>query len=272
MGAIEMKEARIIRNLPYAQYGNRTLLLDLHLPGGSEGLCPVILWVCGGGWRGCSKDGAPAWLVEHGFAVASILYRVSSEAIAPANIHDCKAAVRWLRANAHTHRLDPDRIGAFGSSAGGHLVALLGLSQGVKELEGNGGNAEQSSAVQAVCDFCGPSDLTRIAIPEIRKNFALLYEVTAQYLGGPVEERRELARLVSPLSYVSRACPPMLIVHGKEDNVVPVEESLGLHEALKSAGADVTLQVLEDAGHGWEQQRTNDSVASFFRQPLKQRS
>ncbi|NQU12050.1 alpha/beta hydrolase [bacterium] len=258
----------MIKNLPYTDCDGRKLRLDLYRPADGAGPWPVILWVCGGGWRGCSKDDPPRWLAECGFALASIEYRVSGEAIAPANIHDCKAAVRWLRAHAGEHRLDPERIGAWGGSAGGHLVALLGVSHGVAELEGTGGNPDWSSAVRAACDFCGPSDLTRMAIPAVRQRFAVLYEVTAQYLGGPVEERLDLARLVSPITYASKSSPPLLIVHGQDDDVVPVEESLELHEALQQAGADVTLQVRERTGHGLDVQARDDLVLAFFRRTL----
>lgn len=264
-----MGQARIVQDLPYANYNGRVLRLDLYLSDRTEGATPVILWLYGGGWRGGSKANPPSWIVAHGFALAAIDYRLSGEAIAPANVHDCKAAVRWLRANAKLHRCDPDRIGVFGASAGGHLAALLGPTPGVDELEGNGGNEGWSSEVQAVCDFCGPSDLTRIAIPEVRQRFALLYEVTQQYLGGPVEQRSELARLVSPLHHVSNACPPTLIVHGEVDAVVPVEESLLLHQALQDAGVDVSLCVLRGAGHGWDWQLTNDAVISFFKRTLR---
>ena len=259
---------RLIKDLPYAWYPNPTLRLDLYLPDNHPGPLPVILWVCGGGWRGSSKENATVWLVDHGFALAAIEYRVSGEAIAPANIHDCKAAVRWLRAHAAAHGLDPERIGAFGASAGGHLVALLGASHGVPALEGDGGNPHESSAVRAVCDFCGPSDLTRIAIPAVRQQFALLYEVTAQYLGGQVEQRSELARLVSPLTYASRSTPPMLIVHGREDDVVPVEESIILHEALRKAGADVALQVRDGQGLALRYGEHDPIVLSFFQRTL----
>lgn len=256
-----------VKDLIYADCCGRVLRLDLHLPEPASQSLPVIVRIFGGGWYQACQD-APPWLTEHGFAVASIDYRLSGEAIAPANIHDCKAAVRWLRANAKAYRLDPNRIGAFGHSAGGHLAALLGLSQGVAELEGHGGNEGWSSAVQAVCDCCGPSDLTRIAKPEVRQRFAAVYQATARYLGRPVEERLELARLISPLTYVSPSAPPMLICHGSGDTVVAVEESEILAEALKKVGADVTLRVLNGAGHGWDRQLTQGDIVSFFRRTL----
>jgi len=152
------------RNIVYARIGERELLLDLYRPEDAEGLLPVVLWVHGGGWRNGSKD-APnraVGLVRRGYALASVGYRLSPEAIFPAAIEDCKAAVRWVRANADEHGLDPDRIGAWGSSAGGHLVALLGTTGDVDEFDTNEENRERSARVQAVCDWFGPTDFLRM--------------------------------------------------------------------------------------------------------------
>jgi acetyl esterase/lipase len=242
--------------------------LDLHRPAGAPRRLPVIVWIPVGGWRGSAKENAPIWLTEHGFAVASPDCRVSGEAIAPAAIHDCKAAVRWLRANSGQYGLDPERVGSAGSSAGGHLSALLAVSHGVEALEGDGGNPDQSSAVRAALAVCGPTDLSRIAIPEIRQQFPVLYEVTENFLGGPVAERAELARLMSPLTYASGECPPLLVVHGEEDPTVPVEESHIFYKALQEAGADVCLEILEGVGHGCPWDRIGKSVVSFFQRRL----
>lgn len=264
-------EPIVIADLQYSCPGGSPLHLDLTRPPKTGVAVPVILWICGGGWCHSDKSWAPfsSLLAANGFASASIRYRTSHDAIAPANIHDCKAAVRWLRANAERYHLDPLRIGAWGVSAGGHLAAMLGLSAGVPELEGDGGNAGFSSAVQAVCDFCGPSDVTRIAIPEIRASFGVLYDVTELYLGGPVAERGELARLVSPLTYVKQDCPPMFIIHGQADDIVPVEESQVLHEALLGAGAKVEFETLPGAGHAWDYPALTDAkVISFFKREL----
>jgi len=224
---------KTIRNLEYVDRPGGALCLDLHLPENAAGPVPVIVGLPGGGWRQCAKEVVPTYLAEHGFALACINYRVSSVAIAPAALYDGKAAVRWLRANATRHELDPARVGVYGGSAGGHLAVLLGVTSGRKELEEDGAdNAAPSSAVQAVCAACAPSDLTRIAIPEIRAQFPLLYDVTSQFLDGPVEQRTELARLMSPLTYASPECPPIFLIHGDADDVVPIEESLIFHAAL----------------------------------------
>ena len=264
-----MTDTASIVDLAYADYDGRVMYLDLHRPADGPDPLPVIVWIPVGGWRGSAKENAPIWLTKHGFAVVSPNCRVSGEAIAPAAIHDCKAAVRWLRANSEKHRLDPERIGSAGSSAGGHLSALLAVSRGVEELEGNGGNPDQSSAVRAALAVCGPTDLSRIAIPEIREQFPVLYEVTENFLGGPVAERAELSRLMSPLTYVSNECPPLLVIHGGEDPTVPVEESLILHRALQEAGAEVILRRLEGVGHGCPWDQMEDSVVSFFQEKLR---
>lgn len=263
-----MEDFESIKDLPYANYNGRVLHLDLHRPKSADGPLPVLLWIPVGGWRNSAREGAPSWLTKYGFAVASPDCRVSSEALAPATIHDCKAAVRWVRANCEEYGLDPDRIGSAGASAGGHLSALLGASHGVEELEGDGGNAEQSSTVRASLDVCGPTDLMRMAVPELQERFEVLHEVTVNFLGGPVAERSELGRLVSPLTYASASCPPMLIIHGEDDPTVPVEESIIFHEALRTAGADSTLEVLEGVGHACPWEQIEDTVASFFQRTL----
>src|SRR5882724_12604171 len=150
---------RIDRDVEYARVGNRPLLLDLYLRDASTEPAPVVVWIHGGGWSAGDKFPTPAArLVAAGYAVASIEYRLTGEAKFPAQIHDCKAAIRWLRASARKYNLDAAHIGVWGHSSGGHLVSLLGTSGDVKELEGAEGNTDQSSRVQAVCDFCGPSD------------------------------------------------------------------------------------------------------------------
>ena len=157
---IENVSAAIERDLPYKRIGGETLTLDLYRPEKISGPLPVIIWIHGGGWNRGRKERCPAVaLVDDGFAVASVDYRLSSVAPFPAQIQDCKAAVRWLRANASTYHLDPDNVGVWGNSAGGHLAALLGTSGGVSELEGDGDNMQYSSRVQAVCDVAGPVDL-----------------------------------------------------------------------------------------------------------------
>ncbi|MDQ7778588.1 MAG: alpha/beta hydrolase [Planctomycetota bacterium] len=262
--------ATTLRDLEYARAGKSALLLDLYLPPESDGASPVIVWIHGGAWRMGSKHPCPAARqVARGYAVASINYRLSNEATFPAQIYDCKAAVRWLRANAAKYRLDPDRIGVWGSSAGGHLVALLGTSGDVKELEGELGNNDKSSRVQAVCDFFGPAQLSGVLpTEEQKKSWGL--SVIEQFLGGPIEENQEKAALASPTTHATKDDPPFLIMHGDKDNVVPLNQSELLLESLKKAGVEVELVVIKGAAHGFKTGADIDpKVDGFFDKHLK---
>jgi acetyl esterase/lipase len=237
---------RIERDLLYARGGAKALLLDLYLPQTADHPCPVVVWVHGGAFREGSKEDCPAtWLAPRGYAVASINYRLSQHALFPAQIEDCKAAIRWLRANATKYRLDPKHIGVWGASAGGHLVALLGVTAGMKDFDGTGGNLDQSSRVQAVVDWCGPADF-----PTIGDHTNAAVGPVAGLIGGPISENMEKARQASPVTYVGKDAAPFLIMHGDQDNVVPLAQSEALAEALKKAGVEVTLQVVKGTGHG----------------------
>ena len=267
--------AEMLRDLVYSRVGGKDLLLDLYLPEGQPAPRPVILWVHGGAWR--KGDKSRVRLLSHflarGYAMASINYRLSQEALYPAQIHDCKAAVRWLRANVETYGLDPGRIGAWGSSAGGHLVALLGTSGGVPELEGSGGNPEQSSRVQAVCDWFGPSDFLRMDDYPGAMAHDAPDSPESQLVGGPIQESSDAVARANPITYISGDEPPFLIMHGDQDRTVPCHQSKLLYEALRAAGVEVALHLLEGAGHGTaEQFHAPESVRlveAFFDQHLR---
>lgn len=275
MGGGEPLPAQVLRDLEYARVGAKSLRLDLYLPRrDAEARLPVVVWIHGGGWRAGDKAGtrAPEVLGE-GYAVASINYRLSHEATFPAQIHDCKAAVRWLRAHADAYGLDPERIGAWGSSAGGHLVALLGTSGDVAELEGDvGGNLDQSSRVQAVCDFFGPADLLAVLEPGAWPSHVSLISPVSLLLGGPVAERVGLARLASPVTHASPDDPPFLIVHGDKDLVVPLDQSQRLHRALTAAEGESALHVVVGAGHGFRDPTVDALVREFFDRHLRARA
>ena len=237
---------QVLRDLAYVEGGHERNRLDLYLPQKAEGRLPLIVWIHGGAWMTGSKEGCPAvWFSTRGYAVASINYRLSQHAVFPAQIEDCKAAIRWLRANAAKYHLDPDHVGVWGASAGGHLVAMLGTSGGVKELEGQGGNLDQSSRVQCVVDWFGPTDLVTMAGGHNNPD-----SPESRLIGGPVQENQEKARKASPLTYVSKDSAPFLIMHGDQDKVVPPQQSRVLAEALKKAGVEVKLQMVEGNGHG----------------------
>jgi acetyl esterase/lipase len=238
---------RAIRDLEYVEGGHERNRLDLYLPEKAEGLLPVVVWIHGGAWHAGKKDPCPAVpLVTKGYAVASINYRFSQHAPFPAQIVDCKAAIRWLRAHAQDYRLDPARMGVWGASAGGHLVALLGTTDGMKDWEKEGGNLDQSNRVQCVIDWYGRTDMTMAS----SQNNRSVTEAVSQLLGCPVDDNRDKAIQASPLHYVNRSAAPFLIMHGDQDPRVPLKQSELLADALKKAGADVTLHVVAGAGHG----------------------
>ncbi len=252
------------RDIVFAEVDGHRLKLDLYLPSGLEE-APLVVWIHGGGWRAGSKNKVPILdLTKRGYAVASISYRFTTNAIFPAQIHDCKAAVRWLRANAGKYDYDADWIAVAGSSAGGHLALLMGVSGHVKELEGNvGDHADQSSAVQAVIDYFGPSDFVlrgktqpERAYTEKSGSFALLGGVK----NGKVDPEAE--KLASPAHYVSEDDPPLLIFHGKVDSTVLLDQSEHIAKLYEKAGLKARLVILEKAGHGGRQFFTGDHFES----------
>ncbi len=263
---MEVSNAEVQRGLVYKRINGISLALDLYCPEEVSGLLPVIVCVHGGHWGAGGKDRCPAiTLVEDGYAVASINYRLTETAPFPAQIEDCKAAVRWLRANASTYHLDPDHIGVWGYSAGGHLAALLGTSGGVPELEGSGDNMQYSSQVQAVCVVAGPADLTALTNVGPKRMAAI-----EALLGGSLEEDKAKAIAASPIHYVSKDDPPFLIVHGKGDRVIPVEQSQRLYDELRKAGVNATLKILP-VGHQAIQMDALKDAEVFFDATLKKR-
>src|SRR5262245_73833 len=250
----------LLKDVEFGKGGDRPLKLHILRPKSApKEAMPVVVWIHGGGWMGGNKDsgiGRLARFAERGYFCASIEYRLSAEAIFPAQIEDCKCAIRFLRSRAKEYNLDPERIGVWGSSAGGHLVALLGTSPNVKDLEGKGGWPDFSSRVQAVCDFCGPADFPKWGEQS--------HPAVVKLLGGPVSEKKEAAVKASPVTHISKDLPPFLIVHGDEDKTVPLSQSESLNEALKKAGADVTLHVVKGGGHGFGGPEIDKMVDTFF--------
>jgi acetyl esterase/lipase len=247
----------LLKDLEYSTYplakGQGKLQLDLYLPAHpASTLLPVLIYIPGGGWLEGNKKNCPGEVVaRRGYALACINYRPSNQALFPAQIKDAKKAVRWLRTHAAIYHLNPNQFGAWGESAGGHLSALLGTSAGVKQLETGAGDPKISSKIQAVCNWYGPTDFTRVppafkgaATPEvIKKNRGkpwLRYtEATSKLLGGSVLQKRELATLANPINYIDRDDPPFLMVHGEKDKIVPISQSELLATALQEKGVEV---------------------------------
>jgi len=271
----EVTDASIQRDLIYEHVDGQALGLDLYSPNKpSRDPLPVIIWLHGGGWFKGRKEGhSPAVaFVDDGYAVASVDYRLSEVAPFPAQIEDCKAAVRWLRANASKYNLDPDRIGVWGFSAGAHLAALLGTSGGVSALEGNGGNLSYSSRVQAVCVVSGPGDLLqqyREAVAKPNEINPKVKPALESLIGGSLEENKDKAMAASPISYVSKDDPPFLIIQGENDVTVPVSVTRAFYAALKAAGVNATLEVAPGRGHGVGGPKFQPMIKKFFDQYLR---
>jgi len=260
----------IQRDVEYGRAGECSLRLDIiRSKHSGDSPLPAIVFIHGGAWRGGNKAGGIGRLAPFAasgnYVCATVEYRLSGEAIWPAQIHDCKAAIRWLKANAEKYNIDPRRIGVWGTSAGGHLVNMLGTSGGVKELEGGCGSPEQSSRVACVVAFCGPSNL--LAAKKLgggREPSAV-----TRLLGGTVGEKKAAAKSASPITYVTSDDPPMLLVHGTRDPIVPLEQAELLHAALQAAGVDSTLVKIEGGGHGIGGPEVLKRVEAFFNKHLR---
>jgi len=245
-------------DVKYVPDGDEAQALDIYFPESpAEKPLPLLIWIHGGGWTGGSKAGMPYLnQLPRGYVAASIEYRFSQKAVFPAQIQDCQAAIRFLRASAKKYSIDPERIGVGGASAGGHLAALVGTSGGKKAFPMIGGNEDQSDRVQAVCDIFGPTNFwTVIQQAEDDKNVKNIFKWNqgdpySKLIGGKLGEDKERCDAVSPVQYVSQESPPFLILHGDHDTLVPYAQSVELKDLLSKAGVEVTLQKLPGAGHG----------------------
>jgi acetyl esterase/lipase len=269
--AQQAKPLDVHPDIVYASPGNIAQTLDIYVPTGLAAPPPLVIYIHGGAWQGGSKDHPMVLgLTREGFALASINYRLSQVAIWPAQIYDCKAAVRWVRAHAAEYGFNPDKIGAAGASAGGHLVALLGTTANRPELEGNEGNPGVSSRVQAVVDFFGPADF-----PNWNKGNAnpvadeTLDDPVARLLGGTVTANPEKARAASPITYVNAQACPFFIAHGDQDPLVPLQQSIELNDALQKAGVPSTLYVVKGGGHGFRSAIAMQKAFAFLEHYLQ---
>lgn len=252
--SLKAADLSVARNVQYARVGTHQLLLDLYLPKQTANP-PLIVWVHGGAWRGGSKDNMPlTYLVEQGYAIASVDYRLSPVARFPAQVHDCKAAIRFLRANKDTYGYKAQRIGIAGSSAGGHLVALLGCTNGHKELEGAvGEHLDQSSDVHAIVDYYGPTNFLTILKQSTPHGLSVRVPALELLLGGQPEAKTDLAWLASPVFHVDKDDPPLFMLHGDQDPQVPINQSHELHALYKQNKLKVLFEVVHGGAHGGPQ-------------------
>lgn len=249
------------QDVMFAKVDGHELKLNLFLPEGVDNP-PMVVFIHGGGWKNGSYKNCPVkWLAEDGIAVASIGYRLSDKGIFPAQIHDCKGAIRWLRAHANDYGYDATRIVVTGTSAGGHLALLLGVTGDVSELEGVvGGNIEQSSQVQGIVDYFGSSDFLLRSRTQPAKTEDPKGSVTL-LLGGKVSEKMDLAKLASPAYHVTADDPPLLILHGENDKTVYLPQAERMEQVYKDAGLSVKLTVIPGVGHGGK---------AFFESPYRE--
>lgn len=262
-----------ITDIEYATTNEQRLLLDLYLPQGVKNP-PLLVWIHGGAWRAGSKDNMPLTdLVQNGFAVASVEYRLSPVAKFPAQIHDIKAAIRFLRGSAKKYGYNADKIGILGSSAGGHLVALMGVTNGNAQLEGTLGDFDnESSSVQAIVDYYGPTNFMTILPQSTPHGLSVRVPALQLLLGDRPERTPDLAKLASPVFHVDDQAPPLLIIHGDQDPQVPINQSHELQGKYEQQKRDVTFEVLHGAAHGgpefFDAERMQ-LVETFLRKHLK---
>jgi len=248
--AVPPGAAKVLRDLPYVVNAHARQKLDLYVPVTPKG--PLLVYIHGGGWTGGSKSnpiGLP--LLNLGYTVASVEYRFSQDAVFPAQIEDCKSAIRWLRAHAREYGYDPKRIAAAGDSAGGHLTALLAATGDVRDFD-EGDNLDQSSAIRCGIDFYGPTDFLAFKPigQEADEQSKTGHPLLKKLLGGPLTEKAELAKKASPVSWVNAHTAPLFILHGTKDPLVPTSQSTELYEKMQTAGVEVKLDVIDGAGHG----------------------
>jgi acetyl esterase/lipase len=242
--------ARAFTDIVYATVDGKDLALDLYMPAGVARPA-LLVWVHGGAWRSGTKAKPPMAFVENGIAMASLDFRQSGDARFPAAVHDIKAAIRFLRAKASDYGYRVDRIAIAGSSSGGHLAALVGVSNGQKDLEGAvGGHLKQSSDVAAIIDYYGASNLTTILAQSTPFGLNMRRPALELLLGALPDGAPRLAELASPVVHVDRSDPPLLIFHGDQDPQMPINQSHELQGAYEKMGLDVHFDVVHGAAHG----------------------
>lgn len=272
---------KMLGDISYVPNGDDAQKLDLYLlEKTADRPMPLIVHIHGGGWVGGNKFPCPfVGMVGKGYVVASVEYRFSQKAKFPAQIQDCQAAIRWLRANSKEHNIDSEHVGVVGGSAGGHLSALVGTAGGKKAFAPIGGNEDQSDRVQAVCDIYGPANFSTVMQQAADdKNVRNIFKFNtagdpySKLIGVSLEGNKEQTDAVSPVHYVSQDNPPVLILHGTHDALVPYAQSEEFAAALKAKGVEVWLQTLPGSGHGgggFGKPAINALTQKFFDKHLK---
>jgi acetyl esterase/lipase len=256
------KSVEWLTGIEYSNPDDQHLQVNLARPRDGAGPFPAVVCIHGGGFRAGHRDAYNALclkLAERGYVAMTVSYRLAPKYQFPAAVHDVKAAVRWLRANAQKYHVDPDRIGTTGGSAGGHLAQFLAVTAGVPEFEGTGGHPDQSSAVRCVVNVYGPSDFTQSYGKSVDAA-----EVLPLFLGGNVEQERRRHILASPLYWVTPRAAPTLCIHGTEDKYVAHEQAVWLIDRLKAAEVPAELLTLPGAGHGFKGEDAQKAEAALF--------
>jgi acetyl esterase/lipase len=249
----QVQAMREHKNLIYATIDGKSLALDLYLPEGVQSP-PLVIWAHGGVWRTGTKSQVPMQFVGHGYATASLDFRQSTEARFPAQVHDIKAAIRFLRAKGKQYGCRTDRIAISGASSGGHLAALVGVTNRNKKLEGTlGDHLKESSDVQAIISYYGASNLTTILAQSTPLGLRVRKPALGLLLGAQPESAKTLAEMASPVTHVGSGAPPLLLFHGDQDPQMPINQAHELQGAYKKAGLDVEFCVVHGAAHGGNQ-------------------
>ncbi len=267
--AVKAGPIKVENDIVYRKVGDRELSLDMALPAEGNGPFPALLIIHGGAWRAGDKKEMRPLLAEaarRGYVAISPQYRFCPADTFPAQVHDVKAAVRWLRSHASEYKVDPNHIGATGFSAGGHLSLMLGAAGPDCNLEGEVAADAPSSRVQAVVNYFGPTDFAATDLPPPTQ------PLIRDFLGGDPAEKAEATRQASPLSHITKDDPPMLTFQGTKDPLVPYTQAVKLTDALTAAGVPGRVELMVGANHGWggeEMKRTVGETFDFFDMYLK---
>lgn len=270
----------VVRDIRFTETADGPLYLDVYLPEErTDDQLPVVIFYFGGGWEMGNRHQLRMYDLEefplHGYAVIAADYRLSSVAIFPAQIQDAQAAVRWVRENAEEYMLDANSIGVIGPSAGGHLAALVGTSGGDQAFPVDAEDVDTSDKVQAVVDFFGPTDFLKANAHKLDpdQDWETPDSSGSKLLGGALPEHPDRVARANPITYINGDEPPFLIIHGRKDSIVPLNQSEILHAALQEKGVESELLIIEDGDHGWGGDfygsKPIDTARAFFDNHLK---